>query len=176
MWADYRLFSYLMLGPRYNQKAEALLSEIKGRPYYGDVEKVVLMVRNGDYDKLATEYTSCFINDYPKLLCPPYESWYREGAIYGKSAMEVMELYNAFGLQARKELPDHIATEFEFVAFLYKAKQEDLANKFVLEHILTWVPLLAQDVIKYAKGEYTRALGYALMKFMEAEKARLGLL
>ena len=175
MWADYRLFSYLMLGPRYNQKVEALLPEIKGKTYYGDVEKVVMLVRSGDYNRIATEYTSCFINNYPKLLCPPYESWYKEGTVYGRSAMEVMEFYSMFGLSHVKELPDHVATEFEFVAFLYKVGQNEVAEKFIVSHVLTWVPRLAEDVKKYGRTEYLTALGEALSKFMESEKSRFGL-
>ncbi|QIW24033.1 hypothetical protein EWF20_07650 [Sulfolobus sp. S-194] len=175
MWVDYKLFSYLLLGPRFNYQAESLLGGILNRPYYKEVENIILMVKQGDYDKLATEYTSCFINDYPKLLCPPYESWYREKTVYGNSALEVAEIYSEYGIKAMKSLPDHVAVEFEFTSFLYSIGQVESAEKFIIKHILSWVPQLANDMIKFGKGNYMRSLGKTLLNFTDFEKNRLSL-
>ncbi|BFI74322.1 molecular chaperone [Sulfurisphaera ohwakuensis] len=173
MWVDYKLFSYLLLGPRFNYQAESLLGGILEKPYYKEVENIILMVKQGEYDKLATEYTSCFINDYPRLLCPPYESWYKERSVYGSSALEVADIYNKYGIRAVKSLPDHVAVEFEFTSFLYNIGEVENAEKFIIKHILTWVPQLANDMIAYSKGDYIRALGKTLLNFIKYEKNRL---
>ena len=67
--------------------------------------------------ELETEYTSLFVNSYPTLPCPPYESYYREGRLYGDSTDEVRNIYRQKGLEfSHVEAPDHISVELEFLA------------------------------------------------------------
>ena len=69
-------------------------------------------------EELQAEYTRLFINSYPALLCPPYESFYREGIVYGKSSQEVLAIYGEHGLDYsyEGEPPDHISAELDFLA------------------------------------------------------------
>jgi nitrate reductase assembly molybdenum cofactor insertion protein NarJ len=69
-------------------------------------------------EKAQTEYTRLFISSYPALLCPPYESYYREGIVYGRSSVEVEELYEKHGLKYsyEGEPPDLLSAELDFLA------------------------------------------------------------
>lgn len=171
--ADYKLFSYLLLGPRYRQYLKELLDYIKDRPYYGEIKKICKILESQEMDKLLTEYTSCFVNDFRGLKCPPYESWYTERTIYGKVVEKLIATYLKYGLIVQKELPDHVSTEMEFASFLYFVSLNKEGDEFVKSHILRWVPKLAKDIIENAKGEYTRLIGIALEKFMESERERI---
>lgn len=171
--ADYRVFSYILLGPRYKQSLKELLDYIKGRSYYGEIKKIYEMLEAKDMDKLLTEYTSCFVNDFKELKCPPYESWYIQKTIYGNVVGDLMANYLKYGLSVQKELPDHVSTEMEFASFLYFVSLDKEADEFVNVHILRWVPKLAKDIVENAKGEYTKLIGIALENFINSEKERI---
>ncbi|AWR93803.1 TorD/DmsD family molecular chaperone [Acidianus brierleyi] len=173
LWVDYKIFSYLMLGPRYIYEVKSLYNALEGKPYYEKVAEIVNILNTRDDNILKTEYTSCLVNDYKHLKCPPYESWYREKTLYGKSTQEVLEYYTKYKIIPQKQVPDHISTEFEFVSFLFFINEENDANDFIKTHILNWVPQLAQDIINNAYGEYTRELGKALLAFVNEEKKRI---
>ncbi|MEW9492408.1 MAG: molecular chaperone TorD family protein [Candidatus Aramenus sulfurataquae] len=173
LWVDYKVFSYIMLGPRYNYQVEALMEGLSSRKYYDNVVKIYRIIKEGNLDSILTEYTSCFINDFKHLKCPPYESWYREKTVYGKPAQEVLEYYLKYGIIPERQIPDHISTELEFVSFLFFMNNESEANDFIKNHLLTWVPVFAQNIINNAYGEYTREIGKALLSFIDAEKERL---
>ncbi len=143
------------------------------RKYYDNVVRIYNTVKSSNLDSVLTEYTSCFINDYKHLKCPPYESWYMEKTVYGRSTQAVLEYYSRYGITPARQIPDHISTELEFVSFLFFINNESEANNFIKNHLLKWVPLLAQDIINNAYGEYTREIGKALLSFVEAEKERL---
>ncbi|MBP1357070.1 MAG: molecular chaperone TorD family protein [Sulfolobus sp.] len=165
-WIDYKIFSLLFLSPRYNNKVKEMLEEIKDRPYYGLVKEIIKLSEQ-DYNKIATEFTSCFINDYKHVKCPPYESWYKERTVLGSSVEKVMEEYLKFGIYPKKQLADHLSTELEFVSFLLNIDKTDEAKLFLTNHILTWVPKLVQDILTYSKGDYTRLLGTGLKQLLE---------
>ncbi len=69
-------------------------------------------------EEVQAEYTRLFISSYPALLCPPYESYYREGIVYGNTAIEVRELYEKRGLKFsfEGEPPDLLSAELDFLA------------------------------------------------------------
>ncbi len=69
-------------------------------------------------EEVQAEYTRMFISAYPKVLCPPYESYYREGIVYGNSSTRAREWYQKQGLDftLEGEPPDHLSVELEFLA------------------------------------------------------------
>ncbi len=104
------------------------------------------------------EFTRTFDAAPPVPSCPPYE-----GIYYGepRSAvmLEVSEFYNCFGLrmsqeEGKREFPDHISAELEFLHFLafkeanavWNGDEKTLngyllAQKDFLErHLIRWVP------------------------------------
>lgn len=67
---------------------------------------------------LQSEYTRLFITAYPSVLCPPYESFYREGTVYGAASDEVEQVYRGSGLDYmfEGEPPDFLSVELDFLA------------------------------------------------------------
>ncbi len=84
-------------------------------------------------EELQAEYTRMFISAYPKLLCPPYESFYREGLVYGSSMVATGEWYRKQGLDFtfEGEPADHVSVELEFLAI-----RDDRA---FLEKLREWI-------------------------------------
>ncbi len=171
--ADYRIFSYITLGPKYFSDIKDLTLKITDRSYYPEILKLMDILEHNSNDSLLTEYTSCMINDYSGLKCPPYESWYTQRTVYGNVVSDLMKIYSKYGIYPNKELPDHVSTEMEFASFLYFVSQDDEADNFVSKHILNWVPRLASDITANARGNYTRIIGTLLAAFMESEKERI---
>ncbi|ARM75328.1 TorD/DmsD family molecular chaperone [Acidianus manzaensis] len=171
-WIDYKIYAYLFLSPRYVDRIKGLVEGISDRDYYSKIKNIIEII-DKDYDKFATEFTSCFINDFKHVKCPPYESWYMEKTIYGKSAQEVLEEYLKYGIYPQKQLPDHIATEMEFVSYLFFIKEEKKANAFIINHILNWTPKLVDDIIKHSHGEYAKLIGESLKSLIESESKRI---
>lgn len=105
---------------------------------------------------LQTEYTNLFITSYPTLRCPPYESFYREGRVYGESAVRVKELYRRYGLEYTyaSEPPDHVSVELEFLALT--------GSEELLDHLRAWLPRFLKCVENRSKiyGQIARTLEY----------------
>lgn len=92
---------------------------------------------------LQTEYVRLFVNSMPTVPCPPYASFYLEGALMGRAKVEVEWLYGGYGFEP--SLPgDHIAVELEFAALLESmaadnsAAAQDLVR--LLDHLRRWAP------------------------------------
>lgn len=84
-------------------------------------------------EEAQAEYTRMFISAYPALLCPPYESYYREGLVYGNSSIEAGEWYREHGLDFtyEGEPPDHLSVELEFLAIT--------ESRAFLEKLREWI-------------------------------------
>lgn len=114
----------------------------------------------GAGDALAIEYTRLF-DAGGTAPCPLY------GGAYGGARMNTMEeavrFYDHFGLtlaEAPRELPDHLATELEFLHFLAFREAEALAEggdpgpwrraqrDFIARHPGRWVPELRRRLAR----------------------------
>ncbi len=91
------------------------------------------------------EYTRLFISAFPRLLCPPYESYYREGVVYGNASVEVRELYEKHGLRFgyEGEPPDLFSAELEFLALTN--------DEIFLERMKEWVFDFTSRVREHSK-------------------------
>ncbi|MCP4132346.1 MAG: molecular chaperone TorD family protein [bacterium] len=91
-------------------------------------------------EELQVEYTNLFINSYPALLCPPYESYYREGLVYGETTSNVLKCYKTAKLDYayEGEPPDHISVELEFIA--------ETGDESFLKRLKEWVPSFLEKV------------------------------
>jgi nitrate reductase assembly molybdenum cofactor insertion protein NarJ len=69
-------------------------------------------------EEAQAEYTRLFVSAYPALLCPPYESYYREEIVYGNASVEAGEWYRKHGLDFtyEGEPPDLLSAELDFLA------------------------------------------------------------
>jgi len=139
--------------------------------------------------ELAMEYTRLFINAYPLVPCPPYESFYVDGGFLAqRSAMEVLDLYAKAGyhLSPRfKDLPDHVAVELEFMSILCRSQLRMLEEKgredvhfnelaqlrslFVKEHLVKWIPSFCRCVEKHSKVGFYRGAAWILRALVDME-------
>ncbi|RME92059.1 MAG: hypothetical protein D6766_10780 [Verrucomicrobia bacterium] len=130
----------------------------------------------------------------------PYESVYRDsreingkmvkGLLMGPSAQAVQKWYRLAAREISedfKDLPDHVALEFHFLAELceeeagfHEAGQPDKARRaremqrdFLKGHILSWVPRLAKAIHEAADGGYYPAVADLAVAFSRQELAAL---
>lgn len=140
-----------------------------------------------DLEQLRAAYTRLFYDTYLPFI-PPYESVYsNERQVMGKHAAAVMEFYRRAGLESEGEMPDHIAHECEFIAYLAgeetaahttgddarAAAMRELQDEFLREHLLPWGVKFCADLVCLARDDFyatTARLGTALFN---AEWARV---
>jgi len=138
----FKYFSLLLSYPDENffedlKKVEELL-EREGALLHSFSEEF----KRYDLTELKQEYTRLFISSFPTLPCPPYESYYREGLLLGKTSLEVSDFYQNHGFQfsLEGEAPDHVAAELEFLALT--------EDSLFLKRFLEWFPLFKECVEK----------------------------
>lgn len=143
--------------------------------------------------ELEQEYMELFIVPNPRYVAP-YESVFRDrqplpavlkrgsdpseathtvkGLLMGESTLAVWQCYLDAGISPAQELPDHIANELCFMAYLWtrqaqsspvKAKSlAKLRADFRREHILKWIDQLRERVAESDRlGYYPAALHVA---------------
>ncbi|CAG0963009.1 hypothetical protein ANRL2_01039 [Anaerolineae bacterium] len=121
-------------------------------------------------EHIQGEHTRLFINAFPRVPCPPYESAYRQGELLGESAMQVAEEYRAWGLAVDHEQVDHVGAELEFVAFLLALDTPEasaMTEVFTREHLLSWLPRFADDVINESRLGFYRETGRLLAVLLQ---------
>ena len=106
-------------------------------------------------DELLAEYER-LLNGPGRAPCPPYESLWREdgpkreqGRLMGPAAGGIARLYGEIGLRVRAdahELPDHLAIEWEALAFALEHDAAEVAASLVDEHLVLWMPLFCAAV------------------------------
>ncbi len=120
--------------------------------------------------EFQAEHTRLFINSFPTLPTPPYESAYREMLLMGDYAEEVGKYYSLYNLEVPEDLPDHISYELDFMRFLLEEGDLELAREFFEEHILQWVPDFASDLKNESRLKFYRFVANFLDDFLEREK------
>jgi DMSO reductase family type II enzyme chaperone len=137
----------------------------------------------GSTDDLAVEHTRLFDVGASGPPCPLY------GGLYGGDRMKTMEeavrFYNHFGLtlsDEQRELPDHIATQLEFMHYLTYREVEALhadvdpgayrraQRDFIDRHLGDWIPKLCKRLEHEEAGVYVRTLVGFLTEFMAWEQ------
>lgn len=134
-------------------------------------------------EELEVEYTRLFVNTYPRLECPPYETVFREGrrSLMSRYALEIARIIDELGLEVSqdfKEPPEHVAVELETMAYLiYKTlKEPERLNLYCYqwrvfgEHISKWVPEYADCLARAARLKLYRFLAECLKKLVETEE------
>ena len=107
---------------------------------------------------LAVGYCRLFIG--PRDHLPPVESVVLgEERFWGPSTRKVVGFYRTVGLAPREDskiMPDHLSMELDCMAMLEETDRRDQASAFAREHVLKWVPLLAQHVSERATIAFYR--------------------
>lgn len=126
-----------------------------------------------DVDRMRTQYTGMFLSGSRDLTVQPYESSYApvSGFDIATVSAAVESRYRRAGIQlaTRGELPDHIAVELEFCAYLCHqegdADSDDGAahwraerRSFLEDHLVRWLPDFAAKLARVMPDSlYTEA-------------------
>ena len=127
-------------------------------------------LRNLPPQEIQAEHTRLFINSFPTLPCPPYESAYREMLLMGDYTEEVSKYYSLYNLEIPEDLPDHISCELDFMRFLLEEEDESMAKEFFEAHILQWVPDFINDLREESRLKFYKFVADFLADFLEREK------
>lgn len=89
---------------------------------------------------------------------PPYESVYREGALWGSSTAAILRRYREFGLEPdgdfRREPPDHLGLELQFMACLCEREARGAQRDLLEEHLAQWFGMLRERVLSYTPHQF----------------------
>jgi len=150
--------TYAVLAECWREPTEQLVEVAEA----GELAPVVGVLDSVDFHDLRTEYTRLFIGPAGPP-CPPYESVYRDGddpdelgPVKGSTTMAVVRWYREFGVQPaadNPDLPDHIATELEFAAYLAEEGLDERLDQFLEEHLSVW----AEEFLTQVKAETSEA-------------------
>lgn len=126
---------------------------------------------------LLAEYER-LLNGPGRAPCPPYESLWRgdgprreQGRLMGAAASEVVGLYREVGLQVRAdahELPDHLAIEWEALAFALEHDAPETAAALVDEHLAIWISPFCEAVAAETEQPFYAALAPLTAAWTEA--------
>jgi TorA maturation chaperone TorD len=144
----------------------------------GEAERAGLLL------DLQRDYTRLFINAFPKMVAPPYSSVYMDGKgkVWGESTSWVYNLYREAGLEISEDfhnLPDHIAAELGFAAFLLSGAEKGreanmvMYERLVTEHLAIWAEPFLRRVMEGAREPFYTFLAEATARLVEAENRRL---
>jgi TorA maturation chaperone TorD len=140
---------------------------------------------------LAKDYVRTFIGNSVDAFSAAYpsESVHTTGLrlVMQGARDEVLAIYRAAGMDKAEswhEGEDHIAVELEFMKTISE-RSEQAANEgdeatlddllktqlnFLQDHLLSWTPLLVDEMEKFAQTGFYQALGYWLLGFLETDE------
>ena len=192
--ACYKLLSLAFLPP--SQSTEGLFSRIDRildvlpgdhQAILNPIVRQVEIARGGAIER---EHSRLF---GVGLAATPYETEYDPlvSARKGHRLADLLGFYEAFGLRLadhRKEFPDHIAVELEFMSLLLlkaahaeaeamgeaRAVSEEAAVKFLADHLGAWGGTFADRVEAVTQDDFYRFSARLLRGFLLAECQLLG--
>lgn len=161
----------------------AVLAECWRQPTPALVEAI----NRGELDVVGREVDDVALNDlraeHARLFvgpaappCPPYESVYRDGEggdpgkVLGPSTHAVVGWYRQYGLGLDPDwpdLPDHVATELEFVAHLLDEGLIAACERFLEEHPRQWLDAFTAQVEAETDEPHYEALARATREALE---------
>jgi TorA maturation chaperone TorD len=130
---------------------------------------------------LEREYMDLFVVPNPRYVAP-FESVFRDswsnpveggaavrGLLMGDSSLAVQRCFDEAGVAPKDELPDHVASELQFMAWLWQQQAEressdvtaiaELRSRFRADHVARWIADLRGRVAERDRlGFYTAAL------------------
>ncbi len=151
--------------------------------FLDDLRKAINEIDIGsrkELEELLWEYTRLFIGPY-KLPCPPWESVYTspKKLMMQEAADQVLAIYGEAGLVVSTSdvLPDHIGVELNFLAVLLqethleteqKDHYLDMSERFLVEHLLRWVPEFTSDMENATETPLYKAVAKATRNMIES--------
>jgi TorA maturation chaperone TorD len=127
-------------------------------------------------DELRAEYTRLLLGPDPEQI-PPYESVFRNrdedgeyGSVNGPATEAVIKWYQSHGVAPaadEPELPDHIATELEFAAYLADNGELEACEQFLEEHPKQWFDEFLSEVRERTQSPFYESLTLATDKAID---------
>jgi len=157
--------------------------------YLRAIEQAISGAKEAEQLAMAREYTRLFVDAFPDAIAPPYGSFYlqKEGLVPTRTISEVLRFYHGAGFSLKgnlHDLPDHVANELEFMAFLAskesqalgneRIKSEEIQMNFLSRFILPWVPTFCEKMVEHSCHPFYGYLGNLTKEFINFEKNYLG--
>ncbi len=194
---------YGLLATVYRQEVTSgLLQQIKDPQFLGVLSALGIQLgddffqRNEEelLEEMAVEYTRLFLG--PGKHISPHESVHhqgddaQQGQLWGESTVEVKKSIESSGLDYRSEyrgLPDHISVELEFMQQVtlqeeqaWREEDKDgalyclkIEKKFIEEHLIRWIPIFCEKVIREAELPFYREMAALTKSFIEFENKEI---
>lgn len=135
------------------------------------------------HEELVDEYTRLFIG--PHIPVQPYESWWVDGKLMGKSLLKVKRYYRKAGIvkaQGYAEPEDHIAFELKFMHYLCEEELSAISSEklveclnmqkeFLNEHLLRWVPDFCDALYECELSDFYKGIAKLTKGFLLLEDA-----
>ena len=142
------------------------------------------------HEELVDEYTRLFVGPH-RLPVQPYESWWVDGKLMGKSLLTVKRVYRKAGIvKARDyaEPEDHIAFELKFMHYLceegllanFSLEKKrfveclNLQKEFLNDHLLRWVPDFCDALYECELSDFYKGIAKLTKGFLLLEDAVIG--
>jgi putative dimethyl sulfoxide reductase chaperone len=127
-------------------------------------------------DEWQAEHTRLFVSGYPTTPCPPFESAYLSGRLYGPQTQAIKQLYKRMGMDARASgVPDdYLGTLLECAAHLNSdpAAGRVFWHELWNEHLTRWVPRFCRELQIESRLELYRMVAERLcILFPEVQNA-----
>lgn len=138
---------------------EEAFGELLGRPY---------PLPHPALEELQAAHTALFVTNPEGLPAPPYAGLARDGALFGPSLHELLELYEKEGLEVQgiRDLPDHLSVLGEAIALLAEEKPR-VAQRLAQGFLLPWLRTYGERVRDHdPTGFYARCVE-ALRLYLE---------
>ncbi len=136
------------------------------------------------HEALIDEYTRLFIGPH-RLPVQPYESWWEDGKLMGKSLLKVKRDYRKAGIvKARDyaEPEDHVAFELKFMHYLcekgFCTKNEEkkkeclnLQREFLNDHLLKWMLDFCDALYECELSDFYKGIAKLTKEFLFLDDA-----
>lgn len=156
-----RLLSGLLASPD-NDALEVLRELAREHAWLGaplvELEKTPRM-------EWQAEHARLFISGHPKTVCPPFESVFLNGQMFGESCDLLGDLYCRAGLEAEGAPPDYLGTMLECAAWLLEQRcghGSALLQELWNEHLASWAPRFGATLQTESRLLLYRHLGQQL--------------
>lgn len=119
-------------------------------------------LENLPLEEWQAEHTRLFISGHPKTACPPFESAFLGGMMFGAASDKLGDLYRRAGLQAEGASADYLGTMLECAAWLQEQPCEHsrgLLQELWTDHLAMWAPRFGATLNEEGRLELYRQLG-----------------
>ncbi|MBZ0104230.1 MAG: molecular chaperone TorD family protein [Sulfuricella denitrificans] len=116
-------------------------------------------------EEWQAEHTRLFISGHPKTACPPFESAFLGGMMFGAASEHLGDLYRRAGLQADGAPTDYLGTMLECAAWLQEQQcshSSELLRELWADHLAMWAPRFGATLGEEGRLELYRQLGHEI--------------